>query len=442
MKRLILLSLLSLTYFFSFGGGPLTGSLVYFPGSGTLKPLGIHLYFNGFRLDSIYGSSQIPSDWNALSGPTRILNKPSFLSPEDTCSDQDNGHGPIIHCAFPGLIMTKYKADALYLPIGFTESDPLFASSPAYDITTNEISTWNNLNSFTGFGTDHSHAAYGDHSHRWLIDSISGFAGMVGKIKVDMPKYRLAFTLSTIPHGGPPPPYYFHDSLLFTEEHPTGYPNKIRLIAKGAIGTTAEIGSPQNPFDTLYTNHIYPPINTTDTSLDAVQHTLSGNNILRYGGNVGIGTTSPSYKLEVEGTASTDEIRSWMGLDFYTVPNPVAPTLASMTSGGAVDDGIHQYMLTYTTAIGATNVGGVLSVTVSGSNQTVNLNIPVSTDPRVTGRKIYRTKAGDPSYAMWYLGTVSDNTTTTYTDIIADSSLPPPVEIVTTQTNTTQMILQ
>ena len=109
---------------------------------------------------------------------------------------------------------------------------------------------------------------------------------------------------------------------------------------------------------------------------------------------LGIGTTGPSYKLDVKGTAATDGINTNVGLNFTRVTAPTAPS-HTLSSGGSVDVGVHYYVVTYTTALGETNVGAPLTVTVlSDGNNTVNLTIPVSTDARVTGRKIYRTKAG------------------------------------------------
>ena len=61
---------------------------------------------------------------------------------------------------------------------------------------------------------------------------------------------------------------------------------------------------------------------------------------------------------------------------------------------------------------------------VSPSSQQVNLSaIPTSTDTAVTSRKIYRTKADDENYLMQLVTTINDNTTTTYTDNVADGSL-------------------
>ena len=51
------------------------------------------------------------------------------------------------------------------------------------------------------------------------------------------------------------------------------------------------------------------------------------------------------------------------------------------------------------------------------------MTIPTSTDPRVTGRKIYKTKAGEFQYQDYLLATIGNNTTTTYVDTADDSTL-------------------
>ena len=63
-------------------------------------------------------------------------------------------------------------------------------------------------------------------------------------------------------------------------------------------------------------------------------------------------------------------------------------------------------------------------VNVADDNSKVTVTIPVSTDPRVTGRKLYRTKNGSPyEWTDWILDTVANNVDTTYVDTIADGSL-------------------
>lgn len=107
-------------------------------------------------------------------------------------------------------------------------------------------------------------------------------------------------------------------------------------------------------------------------------------------------------------------------------PAPSAPTaaLASPAAPGNVDNGAHRYLVTYVTADGETQAGVVSSV-VTVADKTVNGQVSLTAIPlggtSVTSRKIYRTAAGGSTYLL--LATVADNTTTTYTDNIADSAL-------------------
>ena len=99
---------------------------------------------------------------------------------------------------------------------------------------------------------------------------------------------------------------------------------------------------------------------------------------------------------------------------------PIATVTASTET--AIDAGIHRYRTTYVTATGETD-GGLMSAPITiGSTQTkANVtNIPTGGD-LVTARKLYRTEAGGTDYLL--LATISDNTTSTYTDQIPDASL-------------------
>jgi hypothetical protein len=105
-------------------------------------------------------------------------------------------------------------------------------------------------------------------------------------------------------------------------------------------------------------------------------------------------------------------------------PPDSACTAALIETAGNVDAGTHKYKISYTNTGGETTLGSESNtVTTDASNEQVQLsNIPVSSSTFVTGRKIYRTKAGGTTYH--YLATISNNTTTTYTDNIADADLP------------------
>jgi hypothetical protein len=133
-------------------------------------------------------------------------------------------------------------------------------------------------------------------------------------------------------------------------------------------------------------------------------------------GRVSVGqnvAANPAQKLEV----------AYGHINFVTVVKPGAPTIASVTAGGAVTDGDHKYFVTFVTAYDETEAGTYSATATCGSgNNTVNLsNIPVSAAPDVTSRKIYRTLAGGANYYL--LTTLSNNTATTYPDATADAGL-------------------
>ena len=121
-----------------------------------------------------------------------------------------------------------------------------------------------------------------------------------------------------------------------------------------------------------------------------------------------------------------DELRTHLRIDSSSgEPVPGAPTVALAGAGaGNVDNGAHRYRVTFVTADGETD-GGTASSAVTVADKTANGKVAVSAIPlggsAVTSRKLYRTQAAGTTYLL--LATVADNTTTTYTDNIADASL-------------------
>lgn len=140
---------------------------------------------------------------------------------------------------------------------------------------------------------------------------------------------------------------------------------------------------------------------------------------------VGFGTTAPAYRADVQGTTLNSSTISAQGA--FNI-NPLAAPSAiggfTLSAGTNLGVGIYYYFVVYVTALGETSASNTLLVTTTTGNTTVNLTgIPVSSDARVTARKLYRTKLGGTSDNEWFLVTISDNVTTTYTDSIADTSL-------------------
>lgn len=109
-----------------------------------------------------------------------------------------------------------------------------------------------------------------------------------------------------------------------------------------------------------------------------------------------------------------------------TITRLAAPAAATATEGAAgnVDVGDHSWKVTLVNVEGEETEIGTKSnvVTIAAAAKIVNLtNVPVGA-AGTASRKIYRTEAGDVSdYKL--VGTIADNTTTTFTDNIADVSL-------------------
>lgn len=120
------------------------------------------------------------------------------------------------------------------------------------------------------------------------------------------------------------------------------------------------------------------------------------------------------------------EVMQWGRIDASgQEPAPGVVTAALAGSGaGNVNNGVHRYLATFVTASGETQAG-TISSPVTVADKTVNGKVSLTAIPIggavVTARKIYRTAADASTYLL--LATIADNTTTTYTDNIADSGL-------------------
>lgn len=118
-----------------------------------------------------------------------------------------------------------------------------------------------------------------------------------------------------------------------------------------------------------------------------------------------------------------------------SIAGPTASaSVGSLTAPGAPSisvfggSGLHAYAgykIAYVTAYGESlgTASSSFSATFGDPGVHVDISsIPVSGDARVTARKIYRAK-GDAVSAWFYLATIPDNTTTTYTDSAVDAVL-------------------
>ena len=123
----------------------------------------------------------------------------------------------------------------------------------------------------------------------------------------------------------------------------------------------------------------------------------------------------------------------------WTLYQPPARTYAPLTAPAAAAgvagslSGVYQYAVTYLTAYGETDFSPISAAVTVTSKQMSLTALPISTDPAVTGRRIYRTSG--TVAAVYYLVASIPATGTTYTDTMADSALPtlPSASFNTTQ---------
>ena len=104
-------------------------------------------------------------------------------------------------------------------------------------------------------------------------------------------------------------------------------------------------------------------------------------------------------------------------------PTASAPTATLSAVAGLVTAGSHRYCVTFVTADGETDAGVVSNAvtTILATHGKVVLSAIPLGGSAVTSRNLYRTEAGGTTYLK--LAAIADNTTTTYTDNIADTSL-------------------
>jgi hypothetical protein len=161
--------------------------------------------------------------------------------------------------------------------------------------------------------------------------------------------------------------------------------------------------------------------NSYDFSIGAVNKLF-----ISSAGNVGIGTTTPAYKLDVFGSASSaGGVNSNIGYNITPVVAPAAGMTATPVAGSGLNIGQYYYAITYYNSLGETNAYYGISAVTTAGNQQVNLaSIPISTNTTVIGRKIYRGKVGEGSSYGGLIATIANNTATTYSDNIPDSSVP------------------
>jgi hypothetical protein len=103
---------------------------------------------------------------------------------------------------------------------------------------------------------------------------------------------------------------------------------------------------------------------------------------------------------------------------------PAAPTALSSGVFGALN-GTYQYRVTFLGVSGETLSSAPVAVSVV--NSSVNLTLPLGPAPYCTGRRLYRTPAGGADGGQLLAATISDNSSTGYTDTASDAQLGTPL---------------
>ena len=136
-----------------------------------------------------------------------------------------------------------------------------------------------------------------------------------------------------------------------------------------------------------------------------------------------LATYNSTTSLNVTGGVCRDDSDA---VDISFGPGGVGPggaCTAALNGGGNVDAGTHSYVVTFVTPLGET-LASAASNTVTAVPSTVSLTAIPTSGGSVSARNVYRSKAGNDVTGPWLLlTTISDNTTTTYSDNTADSGL-------------------
>lgn len=136
---------------------------------------------------------------------------------------------------------------------------------------------------------------------------------------------------------------------------------------------------------------------------------------------LGIGTATPTAKLHLAGNTTSDYLQVDTGLNLTSVTQPPATTATVLEEAGNIDAGVHRYCISYFTPIGETDIHiPSVNYTFDATHGKAIVDLPIATDYRVTGRKIYRDTSG--AYDFKLVATINDNTTTTYLDNISDAN--------------------
>ncbi|MCX6761278.1 MAG: hypothetical protein NTY33_00315 [Candidatus Moranbacteria bacterium] len=254
----------------------------------------------------------------------------------------------------------------------------------------------------------------------------------------------LATSTIYFPTGGPIVTNLTVPMGVIAQGPPVG-PAAAAALPTGALvaGTNLGIGA----YYYRYTN-VIGGIESLPSAVSAAVTTTSGNQAVTvtlaaapagtttrrvYRTVVGAASTTIEYFVgQVDGTGTTfnDTFADATIVANPAIPYAVAPataaTIASIGAGGSVDIGVHTYKYTFVTnGVESLPAAASATATTSAGNQTVNVAGIIAGPTGTTERRVYRTIASANGLIGSYrlVGIVSGNSTLTFPDTYADSTL-------------------
>lgn len=198
---------------------------------------------------------------------------------------------------------------------------------------------------------------------------------------------------------------------------------------RGSVVLTAGVGSLPSDFGAFGTQgKVYrqgangPPLEyrPPETVLELYNRGASAGTPLVYT-LLGVGATGLFQILAWPQDGSTLILEGYDRAMPELIDIPIAPVVAVNVAAGNLT-GSYRYRITFQTTVGETEAGIESDALDFAGEQADLTEIPVSEARAVTGRRIWRNAAAAPGvYKL--VGTLADNTTTTFTDNVADGAL-------------------
>lgn len=210
-------------------------------------------------------------------------------------------------------------------------------------------------------------------------------------------------------------------NLRFNEEYGSIEKRKNRAIyaSMATLGTAKVIGAYRYYKDSDSTKH---QIVAYDTFLKVGNDSTGAFTDIATGLTAGLHWTWITYKDMCYGFNGSDSNQFYDGTNNEIMGVPTPGVVSVATGAAGVLTGDYKYKVSFEIDGYQEGNASSASTQVSPSSEQVDVtSIPVSTNTRCTARFLYRTEAGGSTY--YRLAKINDNTTTTYTDNIADGSL-------------------